>query len=74
MGKGHELSVTTPVVVHCFPAAHPLEHVCGDGWVVDIATHAGPSQVLEEGHGESVAHGVDIDGGHKGQEGFSSQH
>ena len=66
--------VATPVVVHCFPAAHPIQHVRGDCWVVDIASNSGPSQVLEEGHSESVAHGVYIDGGHKGEEGFGGQH
>ena len=74
LGRDYLLRVTTPVVVHCFPAAHPLQHVRGDCWVVDIASHGGPSQVLEKGHGESVAHGVYIDGGHEGEEGFGGQH
>ena len=74
LGRDYLLRVTTPVVVHCFPAAHPLQHVRGDSWVVDVTSHSGPSQVLEEGHRESVAHGVYIDGGYKGEEGFGGQH
>ena len=72
--KGNLLSVTTPVVVHCFSAPHPVQHVRRDGWVVDIAPDAGSSQVLEERHGESVAHGIYVDGRNEGEEGFGGQH
>ena len=66
--------IDLPVIVHGFSAANPIQHVSRDGWIVNIAAHTRSSQVLEEGHRESVAHRVHIDGGHKREKGLSGQH
>lgn len=42
------------------PLPHHRQHVSADGGVVDVAAHAAPPQVAEQGQGEGVAHGVDV--------------
>ena len=40
-----------------------VQHVSADGGVVDIGPSETVPTILEQGHGEAVAHGVDVDAG-----------
>ena len=49
-----------PVVEGRPPALDRLQHIRGDGWVVDVTTDLAASHVLEERQGESVTHRIEI--------------
>ncbi len=48
------------VIEGCAPALDGLQHVCGDGRVVNVTTDLATADVLKERHGEGVAHGVEV--------------
>ena len=52
-----------PVVVGQGPGPNPVEHVGGDGGVVDVAGRPAAPEHFEEGQGEGVTHRVDVNVG-----------